>query len=100
MGAVIKFGKYRGYALARLADDPDYVSWLKAQDWLEERHPEVFAYINGMEIPSLKYCAALTREGNPCMFWAVPQFGDKCRRHFNRDTSDDFMAWAGEMVSA
>ena len=97
---VIRFGKYRGHPLARLTDDPDYVSWLLAQDWLEERHPDVWAYINGLSVPALKYCAALTREGRPCMFFAVPQFGDKCRRHFNRDSAADFTAWASELVSA
>lgn len=98
MQVVIKFGKYRGYPLVRLTEDPDYVSWLMAQDWLEDRHPEVWAYIHGLAIPSLEYCSALTRKGEPCQFWA--KFNGKCLRHLNRDSEPDFTAWESELISA
>lgn len=95
---MIPFGKYRGAPLGILASDPAYVSWLKAQDWLAESSPEVYEYVNRLDIPALRYCAALTRDGDRCKLHA--KCGDKCKRHFNRDTADDFTSWESELVSA
>jgi hypothetical protein len=95
---VIRFGKYKGQPVARLADDPDYVSWLLAQEWLEECHPDVYAYVRGLEVPALEYCTALNRDGTACQFWA--KYGDVCKRHFHRDSAGDFSAWESELVPA
>ena len=96
---IVTFGKWKGHAYPCLGEDRQYVSWLLAQDWMPALYPDLFAYISGLGIPAKRYCSALTRDGNLCMFWALPEFGNVCRRHFNRDSADDFTAWAGELAA-
>lgn len=94
----VPFGKYRGYPLECLDNDPTYVAWLLSQDWLAERYPDVHAHITQTGITALPYCAALNRNGTECTYHA--KYGDKCKRHFRRDAEPDFTAWESELAMA
>jgi hypothetical protein len=41
----IPFGQYKGQSLAVLIRDPDYVEWLLRQEWLAQKHPDLYKII-------------------------------------------------------
>lgn len=41
MSEIIPFGKYKGQPIEVLQGDPQYVDWLKQQDWFRERYPSI-----------------------------------------------------------
>ena len=41
---LIPFGKHKGQKLDDLP--AGYLDWLRDQDWVEEKHPEIWKYIN------------------------------------------------------
>ena len=96
---VLTFGKYKNACAQCVAEhDPGYAQWCLAQEDMHQCYPEVFAYWRATGITPLEYCTALTREGNPCKFWA--KYEGKCKRHFHRDSADDFTSCEIELVSA
>lgn len=38
------FGKYRGYKMCQIS--ARYLDWLRDQDWVAKKYPEVLAYID------------------------------------------------------
>lgn len=95
----LMFGKYNGRCAQCVAEnDPGYASWCLAQEGMRDRYPEVIDYWLALGITPMRYCAALLKDGTPCTVRAT--CGDKCKRHFSRDTADHFTAWESELISA
>jgi hypothetical protein len=38
---IVPFGKYRGQPIEVLQADPDYVEWLRTQDWFSQKYPTI-----------------------------------------------------------
>lgn len=53
MSEIIPFGKYKGQPLEAIADDRQYVEWLLAQAWFQQRHQHLYqVIINNFAEPS------------------------------------------------
>lgn len=94
---MIPFGKYRGDPLSALDYDPEYVSWLLGQDWLQEMYPDVHAYVITLGVAPKMKCSGQTKEGNPCSYWARHE--GYCNRHLAKAYSEDFSEWEAEFAS-
>jgi hypothetical protein len=50
---IIPFGKNKGQPIEILQNDPKYVDWLKAQDWVKQKHPVFYnVIINNLQEPT------------------------------------------------
>ena len=51
--AIVPFGKYKGQPVEVLAQDEEYLEWLKDQDWFRSRYQNIYAIIiNQFQAPS------------------------------------------------
>lgn len=51
--AIVPFGKYKGQPVEVLAQDEQYLEWLKDQDWFKSRYQNIYAIIiNQFQAPS------------------------------------------------
>jgi len=51
--AIVPFGKYKGQPVEVLAQDEQYLDWLKHQDWFKSQHQNIYAIIiNQFQAPS------------------------------------------------